>query len=124
MLTVQASGIDVFGIIGRWTEEIFHFDIFSSEETQTRSEQNFENVAAFQKAATVCDIPQSMIPTWSPKGFEPSEPKTILIEGYYKSVCCLYYNNQDGRTYSVDIRRYYRADDIQVTSFEKDSSDV
>lgn len=124
MLTAQASGINVFGALGQWTEETFHFNFFSVEETQTGNKDNSEDTSAFQKAAATCGIPQSMVPAWSPKGFEVSEPQIDSIENYMDSIISVYTNEKEGRSFSVSITRYYDEQYIEAISYEKDNQMV
>ena len=112
MLTAQAAGVDVFGAIGRWTEETFHFDIV----------QDNDRTSLFQETATQAKIPQDFVPTWVPDGFEGAEPQVDTVENYMTSIICVYSNQE--KTYSVDIERYYNKADIETLVIEKDDTNV
>ena len=107
MLTAQAAGVDVFGAIGRWTEETFHFDIV----------QDNDRTSLFQETATQAKIPQDFVPTWVPDGFEGAEPQVDTVENYMTSIICVYSNQE--KTYSVDIETLViEKDDTNVCSYE------
>lgn len=112
MLTAQAAGVDVFGAIGRWTEEKFHFDIV----------QDNDRTSLFQETATQAKIPQDFVPTWVPDGFEEAEPQVDTVENYMTSIICVYSNQE--KTYSVDIEHYYNKADIETLVIEKDDTNV
>lgn len=112
MLTAQAAGVDVFGAIGRWTEETFHFDIV----------QDNDRTSLFQETATQAKIPQDFVPTWVPDGFEGAEPQVDTVENYMNSIICVYSNQE--KTYSVDIEHYYNKADIETLVIEKDDTNV
>lgn len=112
MLTAQAAGVDVFGAIGRWTEEKFHFDIV----------QDNDRTLLFQETATQAKIPQDFVPTWVPDGFEGAEPQVDTVENYMTSIICVYSNQE--KTYSVDIEHYYNKADIETLVIEKDDTNV
>ena len=112
MLTAQAAGVDVFGAIGRWTEEKFHFDIV----------QDNDRTSLFQETATQAKIPQDFVPTWVPDGFEGAEPQVDTVENYMTSIICVYSNQE--KTYSVDIEHYYNKADIETLVIEKDDTNV
>ena len=112
MLTAQAAGVDVFGAIGRWTEETFHFDIV----------QDNDRTSLFQETATQAIIPQDFVPTWVPDGFEGAEPQVDTVENYMNSIICVYSNQE--KTYSVDIEHYYNKADIETLVIEKDDTNV
>lgn len=117
MLTAQAAGFDIFSAIGRWTEETFHFTTASSQPEQ-------KDIVALQEAAETCHLPSNLIPTWYPDGFEPSAPQIDSVENYIDSFSCLYVNDLDDTTYSVEIERYYNSNEFQSLTFEKDNSQV
>lgn len=112
MLTAQAAGVDVFGAIGRWTEETFHFDIV----------QDNDRTSLFQETATQAKIPQDFVPTWVPDGFEGAEPQVDTVENYMTSIICVYSNQE--KTYSVDIEHYYNKAYIETLVIEKDDTNV
>ena len=117
MLTAQAAGLDVFGAIGRWTEEKFHFEISPTSEDGTTD-------YTFREASREMGLPQNLIPTWYPKGFESSEPIDDSIENYVDSVYCEYINKEENRSYLTMVSRYYDSNSIAATVYEKDDTEI
>lgn len=117
MLTAQAAGLDVFGAIGRWTEEKFHFEISPTSEDGTTD-------YTFREASRERGLPQNLIPTWYPKGFESSEPIDDSIENYVDSVYCEYINKEENRSYLTMVSRYYDSNSIAATVYEKDDTEI
>lgn len=117
MLTAQAAGLDVFGAIGRWTEEKFHFEITPASEDGTTD-------YTFREASRKRRLPQSLIPTWYPKGFESSEPIDDSVEDYVDSVYCEYINKEENRSYLAMVSRYFDSEAIAAAVYEKDDTEV
>lgn len=117
MLTAQAAGLDVFGAIGRWTEETFHFEIATASEDGTTD-------YSFQEVSTEKGLPKNLIPTRYPKGFEPSEPIDDSVEGYVDSIYCEYTNTETNKSYLTMVSRYYDSEAVTATVYEKDSTQV
>ena len=112
MLTAQAAGVDVFGAIGRWTEEKFHFE-FSTQETK----DNQTTIAGSK-------VPEYLLPTWIPSGFKTTGPQVDMIEDYIDSISYVYENEEGNETFVVDVEYYYHTDNIQTMVFEKDDGEV
>lgn len=117
MLTAQAAGVDVFGAIGRWTEEKFHFEITPASEDGTTD-------YTFREASRKRGLPQNLIPTWYPKGFESSEPIDDSVEDYVDSVYCEYINKEENRSYLAMVSRYFDSEAIAAAVYEKDDTEV
>ena len=119
MLTAQAAGVDVFGAIGRWTEEKFHFVLPTTNQSDTVGIND-----DFQKASEKFGLPSSFVPTWCPEGFTPAEPLEEHIKNHSDSISCQYTNTTENKFYLVTISQYYSADILNATVFEKDDSSV
>ena len=117
MLTAQAAGVDVFGAIGRWTEEKFHFEIAPTSADGTTD-------YTFQEAGNEKGFSKNLIPTWYPEGFEAFEPKDNSVEDYVDSVYCQYINKEENRSYLAMVSRYYDSSSIESTVYEKDETKV
>ena len=117
MLTAQAAGVDVFGAIGRWTEEKFHFEIAPTSADGTTD-------YTFQEAGNEKGFSKNLIPTWYPEGFEVFEPKDNSVEDYVDSVYCQYINKEENRSYLAMVSRYYDSSSIESTVYEKDETEV
>lgn len=119
MLTAQAAGVDVFGAIGRWTEENFQFVLPTTNQSDTVGIND-----DFQKASEKFGLPSSFVPTWCPEGFASAEPLEEHIKNHSDSISCQYTNTTENKFYLVTISQYYSADVLNVTVFEKDDSSV
>lgn len=115
MVTAQAAGVDLFGALGRWTEETFHFSLASGQTEQD---------AALKKAAETCQLPSELLPTWHPDGFEAAEPEISHVDDFLDSVLYSYEYEEMDRSYIVALERYYHPTDIQAMVFEKDDGPV
>ena len=117
MLTAQAAGVDVFGAIGRWTEEKFHFEIAPTSADGTTD-------YTFREVSTEKGFSKNLIPTWYPEGFEAFEPEDNNIEDYVNSVYCQYINKEENRSYLAIVSQYYDPSSIESTVYEKDETEV
>lgn len=117
MLTAQAAGVDVFGAIGRWTEEKFHFEIAPTSADGTTD-------YTFREVSTERGFSKNLIPTWYPEGFEAFEPEDNSIEDYVNSVYCQYINKEENRSYLAMVSQYYDPSSIESTVYEKDETEI
>lgn len=115
MIGAQAAGIDVFGRLARWTDELFYF----SPDHSTNSSKYY---AAFQDALEEQGLPRELVPTWYPEEFTPSEPK-IWNDNLGQAVQ-FSFTSSDGRNFSIDIEKYKEEKIIVESPYEKDSSNV
>jgi len=65
MFTAQASGLDIFGAIARWTSEQFSF-VKAGEQKDPLQEN--EAYASLQKVLDDFGVTESLVPTWFPEG--------------------------------------------------------
>lgn len=128
LITAQAAGIDVFGAIGRWTEDTFHFVVPSSGNVQsgmdgtTMDAQDSATYNALQSALDDCGITEELAPTWYPDGFEASEPE--IIKTNQCNIINIEFFDVDKVFFSIDIRQYQLASDLTAQTYEKDNTSV
>lgn len=115
MIGAQAAGLDVFGRLARWTEELFYF---SSEESTYSSEY----YAAFQDALREQGLPKELAPTWYLEGFLPNEPQ-VWDDNLSQSVQSSFIS-LDGRNFAINIEKYKEEKSLIDSPYEKDSSNV
>lgn len=93
MITAQAAGIDVFGAIARWTENVFSFgsvhgyggdDEIIAPSQQPILEQQLE-YTSLQEALDDNGITEVTAPTWFPEGYTLTGFSIVNIEeiGYF-----------------------------------------
>lgn len=127
MITAQAMGIDVFGAIGHWTDDTFHFVTSSGEATQdsgaiSNSTNGSSPYADFQAALDDYGITEDLAPAWCPEGFEVSESE-ISNNDFGDKILCTF-TGPKGKSFSIQVRRYDSPADIKAHVFEKDNSAV
>lgn len=124
MFCAQAAGIDVFGVIGRWTEETFRF-VTPTVSTSPASGPagtipDVEEYQTLQDAFDAYEISEQLAPTWYPDGYVPeyvevtSMSDQIIFESCYSDG-----TNTIGFSYT-----YWANDDLVSSTFEKDNEAV
>lgn len=116
MVGAQAAGIDVFGRLAQWTDEIFFFLPASGE-----SAHNTESYAAFRQALEDHELPDGFAPSWYPKGFTAEEPR--VWDNDMSTSVELVFTNEEGKFFAVSVDRYKDLACMQAT-FEKDANPV
>ena len=126
MIAAQAAGLDVFGTIGRWTDNVFHFATFLNDTEENASlirKDNSENkYVALQEALSNMNINQNLSPTWFPEYLALGEPE-ITTSQICTSIS-LDAENTDGLFVSVDIIQYSSAHQLSKATFEKDANNI
>lgn len=125
MVAAQAFGVDVFGAVAKWTQEMFHFGMAATQEHNGEDAAvpiDYGVFAALKEAVNANGISELVVPIWCPEGFVPAEePKTTTTSGM--SVIDFPFQNDD-QFFSITIQQFKAAKDIAATFFEKDSQDV
>ncbi len=96
MVGAQAAGINIFGAIGSWTDETFHFVTAPSGAVQgdpnvgiAITQRNSKYHSTLQNALDECGITEKLAPTWYPEEFEMSDPKISSTDLNEKISCDL-----------------------------------
>lgn len=109
MITAQAAGIDIRGMIARWTDDIFYFE-GSATETTHQSEWAEDLIEHGLEA--------SLIPTWIPEGFEAGE---LNVQDYlFWDEMHQPFNCSDGRQFQIVVQLYTSPEFLSTDGFEKD----
>ena len=126
MIAAQATGVDIFGSLARWTEETFHFNGGDSTPAAdgTRPQVEDETYLAIQAEVDKLDIDVPVVPTWFPAGYELQEiqlpdPDITAWEDVYCS-----FRNENGQTLHLRVAKYEEDYDISSIVFEKDGRPV
>lgn len=117
MIGAQAAGLDVFGNLARWTDEVFHFVPSSN-----RDVQNSEYQTAFQQALEDHGLPKELVPSWFPEGFHAGEPEIWSDDA--SQVVQLTFTHEDGRSFFVSVEHYVDEQDIIAATYQKDMTPV
>lgn len=128
MVVAQAAGIDVFGMLGRWTEETFNFvinDNTALSETNTSIAVSPEHRSYYEEMKTVLSrigVSNTLAPSWYPDGFIASSPKVAITDT--GSTVATLFNNEDGRHFHISIIKYNSNTSLTSHTFEKDGAFV
>lgn len=68
LLTAQAVGYDVFGVLGRWTDTVFHFGNNTTERI-IQPETSSAELSELYETLIANNISVGLAPTWIPDGF-------------------------------------------------------
>lgn len=111
MITVQATGVDVFGFLAQWTDEVFHY-----ESTDNSSS------AVWYSSLSTQNLYEDLLPTRIPDGYELAETYTGKSEAlsYFTYVFC----SGDNQTFSLEITTFSSQEYISDTAYEKNSTSV
>ena len=115
MITAQATGIDIFGAIARWTDEIFYF-------TTANEQQNQEWFSDYQDAFEEAGPFSQYIPTWIPEEFVPGEPYISQMRTHTELY--LPFEKSGGQYIDVSIAIFDSVTSIDTYFFQKDSGKV
>ena len=115
MVAAQASGVDVFGTLGRWTNDTFRFiSRYTVGEPDDGMSPEYRDIVR----STLADWgAEDLFPTWSPEGFEAVEPQ--IVSDTSGSTLTVGFDDS-GEYYSVEITHFYDSADLPGI-FEKDS---
>lgn len=120
-IVAQATGLDVFGAIARWTDETFRFMSASSDDISGSdgNQSGQEDIGPYHSALQTIGM-DSLFPTWHPDGFTPGDLE--ITELYNRVSAHVTYFGED-RAYSVLIQHYTQPQSNTGT-FEKDDTPV
>ena len=122
-LCVQAADFNLFGVFGKWTEEIFSFlstggglnaESSVSEATDSNSEAYLQLKVALKNSG----IAEDLAPTWYPEGFE-AKPPEIQNSNAWDIISC-YFSGESDKYFGIKITRYNDPSKMAILSFEKD----
>lgn len=111
LVAAQASGLDVFGAMARWTDETFHFVAAPAD----------YDAAAFRSALEEQGIPAEYAPSWIPAGFHADKPK-VLITKESKVVSTRFSNDES--IFCVFATQFSDRERLVVSNYEKNAKAV
>lgn len=118
MVAAQASGVDVFGTLGRWTNDTFRFiSRYTVGEPDDGMSPEYRDIVRSTLAGWGAE---DLFPTWSPEGFEASEPS--ITSDSRSDTLSVDFNGQN-KFYFVSATRY-RSSTGSPNIFEKDASPI
>lgn len=122
MIAAQAMGVDVFGALARWTDEIFRF---AGEAGTVRDVSSPENEAIRRLLQDVLDqygVTAVPAPGWYPEGTELiGEINVAESEAALIISCDL---TCEGKSINITVQQYPASGRLFVEAFEKDASSI
>lgn len=120
MAAAQAAGFDVLGMLGQWTDEIFHFT--SGAESGESAAPLNENTRLLREALASVGIDEDLAPTWFPEGFTAEEPK--ILDSTIGSAVHVALSDRNGLFINIAITQYYSEKDLPFANFEIKTNSV
>ena len=114
MVVAQASGLDIWGAIARWTDETFHFTFQRGGETSSwlNGCEELDDVGS--------DI--DYFPRWMPEGYIVSDVQKFEFTDWRQ--LNFTFENSESSTYNMLVSVYDDPQTMQLTTFEKDDTPV
>ena len=127
MLCVQAAGLNLFGAFGKWTEEIFNFlsaggGVTAEGPVSEATDSNSEVYLRIRSVLMDCDIPEDLVPTWYPEGFEAKPPEVQSTKAS-DILSCYFFGENEGH-FEIKITRYHDPSKMKTPLYEKDDAFV
>lgn len=114
MAAAQAAGLDVLGMLGQWTDEIFHFTS-GAESGESAAPMN-ENTRLLREALASVGIDEDLAPTWFPEGFVESDTK--ISNSKMSDIVHFVLEDETGYVINITIAQYYSTEFLEITDFE------
>ena len=125
MVTAQAAGVDVFGAMARWTQDVFSFGVIppNSEitenlggemESQDATGSNQEGrFSSLQEALDKYGVTMIHEPNWLPEGYALGELEVMCLDDPFLQTFAASYSSGDGHI-DIDIMSYLGTPSMQV----------
>ena len=120
MAAAQAAGFDVLGMLGQWTDEIFHFT--SGAESGESAAPLNENTRLLREALASVGIDEDLAPTWFPEGFTAEEPR--IADSTFGSAVHVAFSDGNGYFINITIKQYQSVEDVEVVNYELKANSV
>lgn len=123
MVTVQAAGVNIFGAIARWTENIFSFgqiapdgEVFDDPAQETvwpETDASGTKFSSLQEELDTYGMTEVHEPTWLPEGYVLTRAQAICLNDPFIRHFSADYTDGEGRVY-IDILSYEGEPNVQV----------
>lgn len=122
-VTASAFNINLFAIIGQWTQELFHLGETSEERVEEGLHE--KNLLPRDKLVAALDqssVKEQLVPRWFPDGFTCAETgKEVLPD---RTVFFSSMETEDGLNISITITQYITLPENLLTDYEKSNTSV
>lgn len=115
MVTAQAAGVDVFGAMARWTQDVFSFgrilpdsqvsDDPGRETANQESESSSAEFTSLQEAFDAYGMTEVHEPTWLPEGYALDSLDVLAVNDPFLQTFSATYTDGEGRV-SVKVMSY------------------
>ena len=119
MITAQASGINVFGRLVEWTDEVLSIATGKDGVFRLKETKHAEN--ELQEALCEMDMPMELAPTWLPDGYELANIRKS-ISSDQQEITAEYSDGQSDTLLKILIRRESNSTNRIATTTEYDDS--
>ena len=120
MVTAQAAGVDVFGAIARWTEDVFSFGQIAPDRQvsddlgqETKAPGHSAGFASLQEAFDTCGMMEVHEPAWLPEGYALEELDVTCLNDPFLQTFAATYMSGEGYV-GIDIKSYRGEPTMQV----------
>ena len=105
MVTAQAAGVDVFGAMARWTEDVFSFGQIApdsevsddlAQETKGQETEAPAEFASLQEAFDAYGMTEVHEPTWLPEGYALDSIDVLAVDDPFLRSFSASYTNGEG----------------------------
>ena len=123
MIAVQATGVDIFGMLAEWTDSVFHYSVSENGNVPSTAAQTAA-LAESEIQLALADVGMSanLAPTWVPEGY--TLVKLKQVDTLISTGVCATFLNESGNRFSVDIQTSESAQNVEELMFEKDVTNV
>lgn len=120
MVTAQAAGVDVFGAMARWSEDIFSFGQISPDSEVSDNldgKANGQEFSTLQEALDAYGMTEVHEPTWLPEGYALDIVDVLALDDPFLRSFEATYSNGEGRV-GIDIINYEGEPATQVQKID------
>lgn len=121
IIGAQAFGIDILGVLAKWTDETFSFQLAGSS-PQSEPESLVAATGELQSLLAENNFSTDLAPTWIPEGYEMLSPK--VVSNSFGLMILYSFSNNEGQLFSIQYDRFTDPSSLESTVYEKDSNDV
>ena len=123
MVTAQAAGVDVFGAMARWTEDVFSFGQIPPD-SEVSDNMNGEaagpEFSSLQAAFDAYGMTEVHEPTWLPDGYVLGELDVTYLDDPFQQTFAVSYTDNEGYV-SINVMSY---EDEPATQVQKTGDPV
>ncbi len=115
LITAQAMGMDIFGALGTWTDNTFHFEAVTEDASTPMEEAVAEELSAM-------GIPTELFPAWIPEGYVLLRMEWSKLEAV-KGLHVTYTKANGGEALTITVEKYFDTAFAEGRNHENNSGD-